>query len=224
MASWMRVPSSLASLGREPQGDPRMLAAIARMRGGNRAVAEAWVEYARGLTEERPAISERLEKWFANEWGLVDPVRGYTWDETGRSMERRTPGRRGYTGAEQPAELRRAQRERAMLTEEWQDATYSTLYGLRVSARDPAGMTAGEVNRELDKLDAASSKNCDAFVTAGRGHERPSDYARKMDPLSLEANSIADRRASLRSEIERRYGPGAPRRLPRGFGPTRGRR
>jgi hypothetical protein len=92
-----------------------------------------------------------------------------------------------------------------------------------ISAKDPAVMTAGEINKELDKLDLLSSKNTDAFIEAGRGDERPSDYRHKGDPLSLEANALTDRRGRLHNEIERRYGPRAPRRLPtgRGFGPIR---
>ncbi len=89
-------------------------------------------------------------------------------------------------------------------------------------AKDPEFMTASEINKELDKLDARSSKNTDDFIAAGRGHERPSEYLRQADPLSMEARRISDRQSSLRIEIERRYGPRAPSRLPsRGFGPRR---
>lgn len=88
--------------------------------------------------------------------------------------------------------------------------------------KDPFRMTAGEINRELDRLDAKSSKNTRAFIDAGRGHERPSDYLDKTDKLSREARAIYDRQNDLHHEIARRYGPGAPRRLPRGFGPIRG--
>lgn len=83
--------------------------------------------------------------------------------------------------------------------------------------KDPALMTASEINRELDRLDARRSRNTDAFIAAGRGEERPSEYLTKDDPLSLEARAIYDRSGALRREIERRYGPGAPSRLPRGF-------
>lgn len=82
-------------------------------------------------------------------------------------------------------------------------------------------MTAGEINRELDRLDARRSRNTEAFIRAGRGHERPSEYLLKDDRLSQEARAISDRQSALRSEISRRYGPGAPSRLPRGFGPLR---
>jgi hypothetical protein len=89
------------------------------------------------------------------------------------------------------------------------------------AAKKPSTMTAGEINKELDRLDARSRKNTEAFIAAGRGHERPTDYQRKTDPLSVEANAIADRRGWLHAEISRRYGPGAPSRLPtRGFGPS----
>lgn len=83
--------------------------------------------------------------------------------------------------------------------------------------KDLASMTPGEINRELDCLDARRSRNTDAFIAAGRSEERPSEHLRKDDPLSLEARAIHDRSSALRREIDRRYGPGAPSRLPRGF-------
>lgn len=83
--------------------------------------------------------------------------------------------------------------------------------------RDPADLTPAQINRELDALDRRRSRNTDAFIAAGRGEERPSEYLSKEDPLSKEAREISDRMSALRNEIERRYGPGAPSRLPRGF-------
>lgn len=80
-----------------------------------------------------------------------------------------------------------------------------------------AEMLAGEINRELDRLDERSSKNTADFIAAGRGNERPSEYLKKDDPLSREALAIFERRHDLRAEIARRYGPGAPSRLPKGF-------
>lgn len=83
--------------------------------------------------------------------------------------------------------------------------------------RDPADLTPAQINRELDALDRRRSRNTDAFIAAGRGEERPSEYLGKDDQLSREAREIFERQSALRSEIERRYGPGAPSRLPRGF-------
>ena len=74
--------------------------------------------------------------------------------------------------------------------------------------KDPKTMTPGEINKELDRLRERDSKNTRAFIEAGRGHERPSEYLKQTDPLSLEARSIFDRRTALMNEIERRYGPG----------------
>lgn len=87
--------------------------------------------------------------------------------------------------------------------------------------KDPAAMTASEINKALDRLDARRSRNTDAFIAAGRGHERPNEYLQKSDPLSTEARLIFDEQSALRHEIAMRYGPGAPSRLPtgRGFGP-----
>ena len=86
----------------------------------------------------------------------------------------------------------------------------------------PVGeMLASEINRELDRLDERSSANCTAFIDAGRGHERPSEYLTKTDPLSLEARAIFDRRSDIRAEMARRWGPNPPSRLPRGCGPIK---
>jgi hypothetical protein len=84
-----------------------------------------------------------------------------------------------------------------------------------------AEMRASEINRELDKIERRSANNTDAFLVAGRGHERPSEYLKKTDPLSLEALAIFEQRSAIRAEMERRYGPNCPSRLPRGFGPIR---
>jgi hypothetical protein len=85
----------------------------------------------------------------------------------------------------------------------------------RISSRDPNAMTAGEINRELDRLDEQNSKLGQQMIDQGRGYERPSEYLRKTDPLSTELKKNSDRRMILRIQIEQRYGPGAPRRLPR---------
>ncbi len=82
---------------------------------------------------------------------------------------------------------------------------------------EPSGMTSGQINKELDKLDAQGSKLTDKFITTGRGHEKPSETFTKSDPLAIEYKAIQERKSSLHSEIERRYGSGAPRRLPPGF-------
>jgi hypothetical protein len=87
---------------------------------------------------------------------------------------------------------------------------------MRISATDPATMTAGAINKELDKLDERNSVLTDMMIDAGRGHERPSEYLQMNDPMSSELRSLSGRRSSLRAEISVRYGPGAPSRLPVG--------
>ncbi len=91
----------------------------------------------------------------------------------------------------------------------------------RVTYDEVASWPASKINAMLDRLDRLSSRNGDAFIAAGRGHERPSDYEDKEDVLSRAAVAIFRARSVLRHEVERRYGPGAPSRLPRGFGPIR---
>lgn len=89
--------------------------------------------------------------------------------------------------------------------------------------KNPDVMTAGEINRELDKLDAKRSELNRAFIDAGRGHETAAETVKLTDPLAVKYNAVADRQCALRYEIERRYGPGAPSRLPlgKGFGPLK---
>ena len=69
-------------------------------------------------------------------------------------------------------------------------------------------MTAGEINREIAKVDARSSKNAKAFIDAGRGHETPSVYMKLTDPLALEAQEIYYLRAALIAEVQSECGPG----------------
>ena len=89
--------------------------------------------------------------------------------------------------------------------------------------KSPDVMSAAEINRELDALDVKRSKANRALIDAGRGHELASETATKTDPLAVEFNTVADRQCDLSREIDRRYGPGAPSRLPlrKGFGPIK---
>ena len=86
-------------------------------------------------------------------------------------------------------------------------------------------MSAAAINSELDKLDKLSSKINDEMIAVGRGHERWSDTAglnpATADDLTLAWQAVSSRRSDLRRQIERRMGPGATSRLPRGFGPIR---
>lgn len=83
--------------------------------------------------------------------------------------------------------------------------------------KDPATMTAGQINKELDKLDKLSSKLTDEFIAAGRGRERPSEIIHMTDPLAVRQQELWDRYRAPRIEIKQRYGPGDPSRLPSGF-------
>lgn len=91
----------------------------------------------------------------------------------------------------------------------------------RVTYKEVESWSASKINAMLDRLDRLSSRNADAFINAGRGDERPSDYMNKDDALSREARAIFSAYRALHHEIDHRYGPGAPSRLPRGFGPIR---
>lgn len=82
-------------------------------------------------------------------------------------------------------------------------------------------MTAGEINRLLDRLDKDYYQLMDEFIAQGRGDERPSEWLGKDDALSQRAKHCAGEYHLVRVEMERRYGPNPPARLPRGCGPVR---
>jgi hypothetical protein len=89
-------------------------------------------------------------------------------------------------------------------------------------AQKPAAdLTAGEINRALDQIDAKRSRLTDRFIAQGRGNETADETWKKSDPLAREWQALGNRYGDLRNEIALRYGPGAPSRLPsgRGFGP-----
>jgi len=85
-------------------------------------------------------------------------------------------------------------------------------------------MSASEINKWLDALDDEASKITDEFIAAGRGNERPSETMRMSDPLAVRYVQNLNDRTMFRDEIARRYGPGAPSRLPTGRGTIRARR
>jgi hypothetical protein len=77
-----------------------------------------------------------------------------------------------------------------------------------------AEMIPSEINHNLDRLDKAGSALTDAFIAEGRGHELPSETFHLSDPLALAYQLLHNARSAFRIEISRRYGPGAPSRLP----------
>jgi hypothetical protein len=87
--------------------------------------------------------------------------------------------------------------------------------------KNPAEMTAAEINRELDRLEKLCSAFTDEMIAAGRGYERPSEWMKRDDPLSQRGRAAYRRCDALRIEMELRYGPDCPARLPRGFGPRK---
>ena len=95
--------------------------------------------------------------------------------------------------------------------------------GTMANPKPVSEMSAPEINRSLDKLAAEGSRLTHEMIEAGRGNERPSEYMEMTDPLSVRLRSNLERRSALRIEVERRYGPGAPSRLPPRFGPIKGR-
>jgi hypothetical protein len=82
-------------------------------------------------------------------------------------------------------------------------------------------MTAGEINRELDRIDARDSVLCSKMIEQGRGNEPWSDFQDKNDPLSVERVALSARRQALRSEARTRYDADAPHPLPKFFRPRR---
>lgn len=89
-------------------------------------------------------------------------------------------------------------------------------------SKKPSEMSAGDINKHLDKLDKHIEKATDDLIAAGRGDERHSETMSKSDPLSLKYREAHEMKQELKSEISKRYGPGAPHRLPKSFGPIKG--
>lgn len=92
---------------------------------------------------------------------------------------------------------------------------------LKGNPKPIAEMSGPEINKALDRLDKLDSKFTEDMIAAGRGYERFSDWSMMTDPLALHGLDLFRQRMALRAEMERRYGPGTPGRLPKGFGPIR---
>ena len=156
-------------------------------------------------------------------------VIGYTGDKglqrAKLEIERREvasgPSERHHATKKTRAQLQREIDE--VLAQPRAHATMGTqkIPSFKISTKDPAAMTAAEINKELDKLNAQDSTLGSLMIEAGRGYERPSEYLKMTDPLAMELRKNSDRRQDLRIEISLRYGPNPPSRLPsgRGFGP-----
>jgi hypothetical protein len=90
--------------------------------------------------------------------------------------------------------------------------------------KDPRGMSGSDINKELDRLDKKLSAVGQQMIDGGRGYETFNDtfkIGKGHDPLTDAFIDLSSRRMDLRCEVELRYGPGAPSRLPRGFGPRK---
>lgn len=79
-------------------------------------------------------------------------------------------------------------------------------------------MSGPELNRVLDRIDKKDSALNKKFIDAGRGYERAYEIMGKSDPLVEQYKALYHERLVVRNEMERRYGPGLPSRLPKGFG------
>ena len=97
----------------------------------------------------------------------------------------------------------------------------STVPGTSGNPKSPSEMTAGEINKALDKLDAESSKLNDEAIAAGLGHLRMSEIEKSDHPIGAKYREHWAKRSPLAMERDLRYGPGAPSRLPKGFGPRK---
>ena len=82
-------------------------------------------------------------------------------------------------------------------------------------------MTVGQINKHLDRLDKLDSAFNEMLVAAGRGNEGYQDILKGTGELSDRGRELFRQRQLFRGEIESRYGPNAPHRLPRGFGPIK---
>jgi hypothetical protein len=85
-------------------------------------------------------------------------------------------------------------------------------------------MVPSAINAELDYLEKLDAQIGAALIAMGRGHDTPVDTRRRADEgdtYAVEATLVRDLIGDRHREIELRYGPNAPARLPRGFGPRK---
>ena len=68
-------------------------------------------------------------------------------------------------------------------------------------------MTKSELKRKFASIRKQDARLCDAMIAAGRGNERPSEYLRKDDALSLKARELSSIRSGLEYEAARLFGP-----------------
>jgi hypothetical protein len=80
---------------------------------------------------------------------------------------------------------------------------------------------AAAINRALDSLDKEQSLLLDQLIEAGFGRTRLQEILKMDHPVAQQYAKVTGQINLLRGEVERRYGPGAPSRLPRGFGPIK---
>lgn len=150
----------------------------------------------------------------------------YGLDAKGREMTSapsvRTPTSRHHA-TRSPAQLNREiaaalARHRSHATMGTPPPASKKIPSFKISMKAPATMTAAEINKELNKLDGQDTTLGNLMIETGRGYERPSEYLKLTDPLSMELRKNSDRRQGLRIEISLRYGPNPPSRLPTGWG------
>jgi hypothetical protein len=68
----------------------------------------------------------------------------------------------------------------------------------------PRELSPSQLSRAMALVSAESSRICDEFIAAGRGHELPHETRHKTDPLSLRCIACWDQYSTLRSERDRR--------------------
>ncbi len=192
-------------------------------------------KYGEANREAKRLSDETGRKHVATERERVDDE-GYTVAEWFVAPEKAPEPKRGMTLEEAKAHVAQANIDRP-LGGSWEDIDRMqggrglNMKGLEPTPpkrmlepkaeADPRGMTAGKINKELDGLDEAFSKHVDDMIAAGRGNETAQQTAKLDDPLAQRAKALHARYSALKAEIESRYGPGAPHRLPAKFGPRK---
>ena len=82
---------------------------------------------------------------------------------------------------------------------------------------------AAAINKALDSLKKKESNLISALIDAGFGRVGFQQILKTDHPVAQQYAQVNRQIGFLRDEIARRYGPGAPSRLPtgRGFGPIK---
>ncbi len=219
--------------GKVTKGNPHLLRAAKREDVDEGATADQWSGWADWTPHERIVFSATVglkagyggdPNFRLNQAARLTGITKDEWDRAFASLKSR--GVLNAAGAVSPKVKKDFYANRKGMHPSVSQSTGKTITAWESldEAKDPATMTAGQINKELDALAKKSEQQTDKMIAAGRGSWKHSDIrtaAGGGDKLAIDYIAVSDRQHELRAEIDARYGPNAPSRLPHGFKPRK---